>query len=92
MNTLMWQHPSTARHLRQLAADQGSAVPPEISADELPDWINAHCRRLRLVAPVSRMLACGDEGVGALAAPQEVVATLMQLLGVNPPPPPSPRG
>src|SRR5204862_6344568 len=28
MNTLMWRHPATARHLRQLAADAGAA-PPE---------------------------------------------------------------
>ena len=31
MNTLMWQHPATARHLRQLAEDAGPAlrvVPP----------------------------------------------------------------
>src|SRR5262249_60483542 len=27
MNTLMWQHPATARHLRQLAADAGRAGP-----------------------------------------------------------------
>ena len=27
MNTLMWQHPATGRHLRQLAADMGSAPP-----------------------------------------------------------------
>jgi phosphopantothenoylcysteine decarboxylase len=91
MNTLMWQHPVTARHLRQLAADDGAPAPLDVQANELPDWINARCRRLRLVAPVSRLLACGDEGVGALAAPEEVVAALSRLLAVNPPPPPSPR-
>ncbi len=91
MNTLMWQHPATARHLRQLAADAGAAVPPEVMPEELPDWINAHCERLRLVAPVSRMLACGDEGVGALAPPEEVAAALAQLLSVNPPRSPSLR-
>jgi phosphopantothenoylcysteine decarboxylase len=80
MNTLMWQHPLTARHLRQLATDEGASPPPDVGLAELPEWVNAHSRRLRLVAPVSRMLACGDEGVGALAAPPEVVEALAEAL------------
>src|SRR5205807_689348 len=28
MNTLMWQHPTTGRHLRQLAADAGAPAAP----------------------------------------------------------------
>lgn len=70
MNTLMWQHPLTARHLRQLAMDAGAAPPSDVPLDELSPWINTHCPRLRIVAPVSKVLACGDEGMGALAAPR----------------------
>jgi phosphopantothenoylcysteine decarboxylase len=80
MNTLMWQHPLTSRHLGQLAADAGAPAPPGLSLDDLAGWINTHCRRLRLVAPVSKMLACGDEGVGALAPVDEVIAALTDLL------------
>jgi phosphopantothenoylcysteine decarboxylase len=80
MNTLMWEHALTARHLRQLAADAGAAPPAEVSLDDLPAWINAHCRRLRVVAPMSKRLACGDVGVGALAPLEEVVAAVAEAL------------
>ncbi len=74
MNTLMWEHPLTMRHLRQLAGDAGAVPPPDVDLEVLPEWINAHCPRLRIVAPVSRRLACGDVGVGAMAAVEVVVA------------------
>src|SRR3954447_26870483 len=63
MNTLMWQHPATARHLRQLADDAGASPPPNVSIETLPEWINAHTKRLRIVPPESRRLACDDVGV-----------------------------
>src|SRR6185312_1463254 len=71
MNTLMWEHPLTVRQLRQLAAIAGPEPPAGLSLDDLAQWINANCVRLRLVAPVSRTLACGDVGVGALASSEE---------------------
>jgi phosphopantothenoylcysteine decarboxylase len=76
MNTFMWEHPLTMRHLRQLAGDAGAAPPPDLSVEELPAWINSHCPKLRLVAPVSRQLACGDVGVGAMASPEEIGAAV----------------
>ncbi len=76
MNTLMWEHPLTARHLRQLAADAGAVPPADVTLDELPEWINARCPRLRLVAPESRRLACGDVGVGAMAALERIVTAV----------------
>ena len=92
MNTLMWEHPLTLRHLRQLASDAGpggrggvppndSTPPAEVDLEALPEWINAHCPRLRVVEPVSRRLACGDVGVGAMAAVQEIVAAVAAALG-----------
>jgi phosphopantothenoylcysteine decarboxylase len=80
MNTLMWQHPLTARHLRQLAGEQGQQPSAELSLEELPEWISAHCRRLRIVAPVTKVLACGDEGVGGMAAVAEIVAAVGEVL------------
>ncbi len=76
MNTLMWQHPATARHLRQLASDAGQLPPSDLTLDELPDWINLHCHSLKVVAPESRLLACGDVGVGAMASLQRIVAMI----------------
>jgi phosphopantothenoylcysteine decarboxylase len=80
MNTLMWQHPATGRHLRQIAADMGATPPPELGLHELLDWINAHCPRLRLVAPEGRRLACGDVGVGAMAAVETITEQVQTIL------------
>jgi phosphopantothenoylcysteine decarboxylase len=77
MNTLMWLHPLTGRHLRQLAADGGGGdVPAGLDLDGVVAWINGHCPRLRIVAPQSKRLACGDVGVGAMADVAEVVAAV----------------
>jgi phosphopantothenoylcysteine decarboxylase len=76
MNTLMWQHSLTTRHLRQLAADAGATPPPELGLDELCDWINGHCPRLRVLDPESRRLACGDVGLGAMAAIERIVSAV----------------
>jgi phosphopantothenoylcysteine decarboxylase len=76
MNTLMWQHPATGRHLRQIAADMGATPPAELALDDLLDWINVHCPRLKIVAPDSRQLACGDVGVGAMAALDHILAVV----------------
>jgi phosphopantothenoylcysteine decarboxylase len=72
MNTFMWEHPLTARHLRQLAADASTELPDGVALDDLPAWINAHCRGLSVIPPVSKELACGDVGVGAMAAVDEI--------------------
>jgi phosphopantothenoylcysteine decarboxylase len=83
MNTLMWQHPLTGQHLRQVAVNAGIDVfPAVLSEGEWPDWINAHCPRLRVVAPVSKRLACGDVGVGGLAPPEEIQAAIEELLAL----------
>ncbi|HTU18778.1 MAG TPA: flavoprotein [Gemmataceae bacterium] len=80
MNTLMWQHPATGRHLRQLAADMAATPPSELPLDELLDWINAHCPRLRIAAPEDRRLACGDVGVGAMAALETIAGLAQEML------------
>jgi phosphopantothenoylcysteine decarboxylase len=74
MNTLMWQHPATARHLRQIAADAGlTGLPQSAAAEDVVAAINAAAGALRVVAPESRELACGDVGMGALATPERIV-------------------
>jgi phosphopantothenoylcysteine decarboxylase len=81
MNTLMWQHPFTARHLRQLAAAAGAAgAPLHLPPDDLPDWINAHCPHLRIAAPVNKRLACDDVGVGAMAEVETITSFVDALL------------
>ena len=80
MNTLMWLQPATARHLRQLAADAGADAPPALPLDDLPDWINARCPRLRVVPPISKRLACDDVGVGAMAEVDQIVKAVQDQL------------
>jgi phosphopantothenoylcysteine decarboxylase len=80
MNTLMWEHPLTARHLRQLTAE---IAPADLDLDQLVVWINQTCPRLRLVPPQSKRLACGDVGVGALADVPAIVAAVQAAPGVS---------
>ncbi len=80
MNTLMWQHPLTARHLRQLAADAGAPPPEGVTLEALPAWINANCRVLRVIPPESRLLACGDIGVGAMAGLGTIAGAVARAL------------
>jgi phosphopantothenoylcysteine decarboxylase len=77
MNTLMWDHPFTRRHLRSLAADFGAGhIPGHLDDAPLIAQINDRSSTLRIVAPVTKALACGDVGVGAMAEVPEVVAAV----------------
>ncbi len=82
MNTLMWQHSFTRRHLRSIAADAGAGhIPAHLADDALIQQINDRSPTLRVVAPVSKQLACGDVGVGALAEVADVVNAIQFMLG-----------
>ena len=81
MNTLMWEHPMTRRHLRALAADAGARTCP----DHLDDvatvaQINARCKTLRIVGPQVKELACGDVGAGGMANVPDLVAAVDEML------------
>lgn len=75
MNTHMWYHPVTAKHLREFALFFGisteipeSGSPKALSnPDEWVGLINEQKARLHLVSPTKKMLACGEEGMGAMA-------------------------
>ena len=56
MNTLMWEHPVTARQLAQIDADLHG--------------------KLRVIAPVSKKLACDDIGIGAMAERAEILRAI----------------
>jgi phosphopantothenoylcysteine decarboxylase len=81
MNTLMWQNPFTRRHLRSLAADAGAGhIPAHLSDDSLVQQINDRSPTLRIVGPITKALACGDTGVGAMAEVPDVVAAVQTML------------
>jgi phosphopantothenoylcysteine decarboxylase len=76
MNTLMWEHPATLRHLRQIAEDLNAAPPPGLALSDFVEWINRQSRQLRIPAPVSKRLACDDVGMGAMASREAIVAAV----------------
>ena len=81
MNTLMWQHPFTRRHLRALAADAGAGhIPAHLADDALIQQINDRSPTLRIVGPITKALACGDTGIGAMAEVTDVVASVQAML------------
>jgi phosphopantothenoylcysteine decarboxylase len=81
MNTLMWQNAFTRRHLRSLAADAGAGhIPAHLSDDALIQQINDRSPTLRVVGPITKALACGDTGVGAMAEVADVVAAVQTML------------
>jgi phosphopantothenoylcysteine decarboxylase len=76
MNTLMWEHPLTARHLRLLTAVE---APAGLDLESLIDWMNNRETHLHIVGPVSKRLACGDVGVGAMADVSMIVEVVDQF-------------
>ncbi|MCS6863821.1 MAG: flavoprotein [Gemmataceae bacterium] len=81
MNTLMWQHPLTKRHLRALAADAGAGhIPGHLADEALLQQINERSPTLRIVGPITKTLACGDTGLGAMAEVTDIVAAVQTLL------------
>ena len=77
MNTLMWEHPATLRHLRQVVADHSDrADKADFSLQSLPELSAAEGSRLVIIPPQSKPLACGDVGIGAMAE----VATITSIV------------
>ena len=56
MNTLMYEHPLTAQHVRTINEVIGYHV----------------------VVPISKSLACGDVGVGAMVEWRDIVSTVVR--------------
>jgi phosphopantothenoylcysteine decarboxylase len=82
MNTLMWDHPLTSRHLRQLATGAAGRPPDDAELEALVEWINEQCPKLRIAPPQSKRLACGDVGRGGLAELDDIVSVVGKLTTV----------
>lgn len=81
MNTLMWDHPFTRKHLRALAADFGAAhVPSHLTGPDLLNQINDRAKRFRIIPPITKELACGDLGTGAMAEVPTILAEVELML------------
>jgi phosphopantothenoylcysteine decarboxylase len=84
MNTLMWEHPFTVRHLKSLGADFGAGhIPGHLNAEQLITQINARAQRLQIVPPITKELACGDIGIGAMAEVHTILAAATCLLATS---------
>ena len=79
MNTLMWGHPATARHLAQLIEDTGHPVPPKAPLEQSCQLLQRGANGLQMAAPEHKKLACGDEGMGAMAS-LETIQDLVERL------------
>lgn len=81
MNTLMWRHPFTRKHLRAIGVDFGAAhVPGHLDEEATIRQINDRAKGLRVVEPIEKQLACGEVGIGAMAEVPEVVAAVADML------------
>src|SRR5262245_39204480 len=81
MNTLMWEHPLTVRHLRQIIETLAARpVPAFDDAEGLIEWTNTYVARLQIVAPISKRLACGDVGAGAMAEVEHITDAVMMAV------------
>jgi phosphopantothenoylcysteine decarboxylase len=84
MNTFMWEHPLTRRHLCRLIEDHGDGpAPAGLDQEQLVGWLNGHCPRLRIVGPISKQLACGDIGVGGMSEVPEIVEGVKRVLAAS---------
>ncbi len=90
MNTLMWEHRLTSQHLLAIAYNAGAPRPAspfigEMNPEVVATWINDPDLKLklRIVPPQSKKLACGDVGVGAMAALDEILAAVHDLLPIQ---------
>jgi phosphopantothenoylcysteine decarboxylase len=82
MNTLMWEHPATQRHLRSVALDfSGGPLPDHLDQDQIIPAINDACRSFHIVAPVTKQLACGDVGAGAMAEVEAIADAVDRIIG-----------
>jgi phosphopantothenoylcysteine decarboxylase len=81
MNTLMWEHPFTRRHLRSLAADAGAGhIPGHLEGLPLIAQINDRSKTLHVVTPIEKELACGDVGVGGIAETATITVAVRDML------------
>jgi phosphopantothenoylcysteine decarboxylase len=77
MNTLMWEHPVTVRQLRALTYDR---APDHLEAQVVLEWIEAFASPLYVLAPISKRLACGDVGLGAMAEVEAIVTQVNRIV------------
>ncbi len=81
MNTSMWDNRITLRQFIQIVEDrEGISLSRTEPLSGLIDLINRTCTLLKIVPPISKSLACGDVGIGALAELDQIVQVVEDVL------------
>jgi phosphopantothenoylcysteine decarboxylase len=81
MNTNMWIHPVTCRHLKTLAEDIGVKFDnTQITIGNIIAFINSKQSKLNIVTPIEKTLACGDYGMGAMASSTDILKAIASCL------------
>ena len=80
MNTVMWNHPATCRHLSTLGQDHGLDLPASRESAPLIQAINNSGSGLTVVSPVTKLVACGDEGIGGMAGINDLIEAVNKAL------------
>ncbi|KAH6627043.1 flavoprotein [Chaetomium sp. MPI-SDFR-AT-0129] len=78
MNSAMWRHPVTEKQIQVLTDDWGvkeEAVGAAGEARAIVGWF-------KVIAPISKTLACGDTGDGAMASVESICAAIEQNLNL----------
>ena len=79
MNTLMWESPVTRRHLGQLLEDRATSPPSDDwTLDQAPLIFAQHAPGIILIPPQAKRLACGDFGMGAMAAVNDIAEVVRE--------------
>ncbi len=73
MNTAMWQHPLTFQHLQTIQNFVSSESHQKGGK-----------KVIRIIEPTSKVLACGEVGLGALASVDCIMAEIVDVLPTSP--------
>ncbi|KAK0636328.1 flavoprotein [Bombardia bombarda] len=77
MNSAMWRHPITAKQIRVLSEDWGFKEPPTNEDESVPESeANGTNGWFQVIMPISKTLACGDTGDGAMASVDTIRETI----------------
>jgi len=82
MNTTMWDHPVTRRHIYTISEDSGlfsNISGSHNDALDLIDEINSKGKHFVILPPITKKLACGDEGMGAMAEISTIIQQVNRL-------------
>lgn len=78
MNTAMWEHPLTQKHLDTMKGFW-SSIPNDSNDNESSSMMRNGCQTF-VVNPQVKLLACGDLGTGAMADIDDIVNMARQCL------------